>query len=149
MSERYRPLEEPSNEKERRTLSPQGWLERIERQRKSGEVLPSKEREPVPGATGDDSQQAPPPVTDDANQNNGQSDSTAPVSQSDNQQQKVDDGQLERERLQRIEQARTEIARLQRIEQIRAEIAQIYAKGDKHASFRPDQSQGQRSVERD
>lgn len=128
MSERYTPPEAQSNEKDSRPQSLRARLELIEQLRKSGEALKSNEREPVPGATGDDSQQANPAATDDANQNSGQSDSTtAPGPQSDNQQTKVDDEQLERERLQRIEQIRTE-------------IAQIYAKGDKHASFRPDQS---------
>ena len=141
MSERYRPPEAQSNEKDSRPLSPQARRELIERLRKSGEVLKSNEREPVPGATGDDSQQANPATTDDANQNNGQSDSTtAPVSQSDNQQQGADDSQVERERLQRTEKAGAEIARLLRMERIRAEIAQEYAKGDIHTTFRPDQS---------
>lgn len=140
MSERYTPSEIPSNEKDSRSQSLRGRSEVIERLRKSGEVLKSNEREPAPGATGDASQQANPASAGDANQHNGQGDSTASVSQSDNQQQKVADEQLERERLQRIEQARAEIARQHRLEQIRAEIAQEYAKGDKHASFRPDQS---------
>jgi hypothetical protein len=128
MSERYVPQEAQQSDKEDTRQSLRARLDLVDRLRKSGEVLKSNEHEPVPGATGDDSQHANPAATDDANQNNGQSDSTtAPVSQSDNQQQRVDAGQSERERLQRIEQAR-------------AEIAEAYAKGDRHASFRPGQS---------
>jgi hypothetical protein len=127
MSERYVPSEAQQSDKEDTRLSLRARLDLIDRLRKSGEALKSNEQEPAPGTKGDDSHHANPAATDDTNQNNGQSDSTTSATQSDNQQQKVDAEQLERERLQKLEQ-------------IRAEIAQEYAKGNRHASFRPGQS---------
>lgn len=127
MSEKYVPPEVQQSDKEDTRVSLRARLDIIDQLRKHGEVLKSNEQEPAPGTKGDDSRQTNPAANDDASQNNQQSDATTQSTQSDNQQKRVDLEQLERERLQKLEQ-------------IRAEIAQEYAKGNRHAPFRPEQS---------